>query len=212
MKRVALGFALAVLTLIAATGLGLGIIHITDFPYTADIENLNIEAYSGLPREEIMENYDAVMEFLSPFKNIDFHLPTLAYSETGAQHFVDCKAIFNGVYIAALVALITGGIMFAFKAVGKGVLKYAGIFTIAIPVVFGLLLAIDFDRVFVIFHSLFFDGDTWIFDPSVDAIITILPADFFMHCALFIACFWVLGGAIELFFGLRGTKRLKKQS
>lgn len=212
MKSVTLGFLLAVLTLVAATGLGLAVIHITDFPYTADIVNLGIEEASGLPRGEIMANYDAVMEFLSPFKSIPFHLPTLEYSATGAQHFVDCKVIFNGVYMASAIALLGAICLFAVKAVKRRVLKFAGIFTIAIPLVFALLLAIDFNRMFVLFHGLFFEGETWIFDAAVDRIITILPADFFMHCALFIAVFWVLGGVLELFFGLRGTKGLERKS
>lgn len=204
MKRVLLGLLMAVLTLIAATGLGLGTIHITDFPYTADIGYLNISENTGLSRDEIMANYGAVMEYLSPFNGKEFDLPTLKHSESGAQHFADCKVVFNAVYLAALVSVIAMALLFAFRVVDKRALKYSGIFTIAIPLILALAMAIDFDAVFVLFHAVFFDEGTWIFDSRVDEIIRILPSDFFMHCTAFIASFWVAGAAAELIIGTRG--------
>ena len=51
----------------------------------------------------------------------------------------------------------------------------------------GGLAALDFDRAFVIFHSIFFPGkDNWIFDWQTDPIILFLPQDFFRNCALLI--------------------------
>jgi integral membrane protein (TIGR01906 family) len=51
----------------------------------------------------------------------------------------------------------------------------------------GGLAALDFDRAFVIFHSLFFPGkDNWIFDWHTDPIILFLPQDFFRSCAILI--------------------------
>ena len=51
----------------------------------------------------------------------------------------------------------------------------------------GGLAALDFDRAFVVFHSLFFPGkDNWIFDWSMDPIILFLPQDFFRNCAILI--------------------------
>jgi len=53
--------------------------------------------------------------------------------------------------------------------------------------VVGILAAIDFDRAFVIFHTLFFPGkDNWIFDWRMDPIILILPQEFFRNCAILI--------------------------
>jgi len=58
----------------------------------------------------------------------------------------------------------------------------------------GALAAADFDRAFVIFHSLFFPGKgNWLFDPAKDQIINILPQTFFMNCAILILILLLLG-------------------
>lgn len=209
MKRAFLGLLLAILALLSATGIGLGVIHITDFPYTTDISYLEIVETSGLSREEITENYDAVMGFLSPFTDTDFDLPTLKYTETGAQHFVDCKIIFNGVYLAAAIATVVFALLLIFRVADRRTLKYSGILTLAIPTVFAVGAAINFNAMFVFFHKIFFDGDTWIFDPTKDEIIRILPENFFMHCALFIAAFWLVSALIQFVIGITGTKAQK---
>ena len=60
----------------------------------------------------------------------------------------------------------------------------------------GGLAALDFDRAFVVFHSLFFPGKTnWLFDPRTDEIINILPEVFFRNCAILILAVLVLGCA-----------------
>lgn len=201
MKRILMALLLAVLTLFAATGIGLGLIHLTDFPYTADISALDIEAKSGLSREEVLENYNAVMDYLNPFNTGEFRLPTLKYSETGAQHFADCRPIFNGIYLGAAISVAIMITLFALRCVGRSTLRYASIMTLAIPLALGMAIAIDFNGAFAVFHKLFFNGDTWLFDPAADEIITILPESFFMHCAIFIVAFWVIFAAAELIAG-----------
>lgn len=194
-----MGFLLAVLALLASTALGLGLIHITSFPYTADIGYLQIEESSGLNRQEIMENYGAVMDYLSPFSKEEFHLPTLKYTETGADHFRDCKVIFGWVYLLGLIAALGFALVAAFRCFDRRTLRYSGIMTAAIPLLMALGAILNFDRLFIWFHRVFFQGETWIFDPEYDEIINILPQDFFMHCALFIAAFWLLAAVLQLF-------------
>lgn len=198
MKRALMGLLLAVLALLASTALGLGVIHITGLPYTADIEYLGIAESSGLDRQEIMENYGAVMDYLSPFSREEFRLPTLKYTETGADHFRDCKVIFGWVYLLGLIAAAAYALLAALRRFDRRTLRYSGIMTAAIPLLLGLGAALNFDGLFVWFHGVFFEGDTWIFDPARDEIISILPQDFFMHCALFIAAFWLIAAAIQL--------------
>lgn len=51
----------------------------------------------------------------------------------------------------------------------------------------GVLAALDFDRAFTVFHSIFFPGkDNWLFDPATDPVILILPEEFFRSCAILI--------------------------
>ena len=59
-------------------------------------------------------------------------------------------------------------------------------------------IAIDFNKAFVLFHKLFFSNDDWLFDPATDEVITILPEEFFMQCAVLIAVFWLIAAAGQL--------------
>jgi len=199
-KRTLLGLLAAVLALLISTAVGLSFIHITDFPYTVDIGALELERRSGMDRDEIMANYSAVMDYLSPFSKSEFDLPTLGYTEMGAGHFHDCKVFFGWVYLLGGIALLAYALLVKFKVFDKRVMLYGGIITIAIPLVFCVGALVNFDSMFVIFHKIFFDGNTWIFNPSQDEIINILPQDFFMHCAIFIAAFWILAAGLQIFF------------
>ena len=84
MKKFLFALLTALLVLFAATAVGLAVIHISGQPYITDVDKLELVESSGLSREEIMENYNAVMRFLSPFINEPFDLPTLKYSQSGA--------------------------------------------------------------------------------------------------------------------------------
>ena len=67
---------------------------------------------------------------------------------------------------------------------------------IILPLIVGLLLAIDFDKAFTVFHKMFFKNDYWIFDPITDPVINILPSAFFLHCAILIVVFVLLASLI----------------
>lgn len=77
-----------------------------------------------------------------------------------------------------------------------------------LPVVLGGLAALDFDRAFTVFHTVFFPGKTnWLFNPYTDPIILVMPQEFFMHCAMLIG-FGVVSFSVGILLWER--KRLKK--
>mgnify|MGYP003420509014 CR=1 FL=1 len=79
-------------------------------------------------------------------------------------------------------------------------MKYAGVRTVLIPAVLGLLMALNWDKAFVVFHKIAFDNDYWIFDAATDPVITILPDTFFLHCAAMILGLVVAGSVLCLIF------------
>ena len=201
MKSIFTGILLAVAVLFFTTALGLSVIQLTGFPYSVDIDYLKISESSGLTREEVRENYDAIMDFLSPFSAKEFSLPTISFSDRAAKHFEDCKPLFNAVYILGAVSALILALLAATKSIGKTTLRVSSAVTLALPALIGVAVASDFDRSFTLFHKLFFEGSTWIFDPQLDSFILIFPSEFFMHCAIFIALFWVLGAMVQLTAG-----------
>ena len=206
MKRTIAGILLAITVLIFTTALGLAVIHITDFPYVLDIDLLNIGETAKLSRGEMLLNYNAMLDYLSPFSSKAFSLPTLGYTEVASGHFADCKVLFNTLYLLGLISGIILALLAINRSVSKRVLRISGTITLAIPAVIGAAMLTSFDWSFNVFHSILFADSTWLFDPQLDEIINILPSAFFMHCGIFIALFWVGGAALQLSIGYSKQK------
>lgn len=186
--------------------------------YYAHIGPLGLEDW-GLTREEIQTAYGEMMDFCLGRRE-DFAAGVLAFSQSGADHFTDVRGLFLldlRVLRASLALLLAALVICKMKGVrphrfldrGPGFWAAAGL-GIAFLVIGGLA-ALDFDRAFVIFHSIFFPGkDNWIFDWRTDPIILFLPQDFFRNCALLIlALLLVWCGALigaDLWAGKRGKK------
>lgn len=175
--------------LTAAIGLP---IYIRPF-YYAHIEAFDLPARSGYTAEEIREAYDEVLDYLTlPGK--EFSTGVLPHSAEGKAHFEDCKVLFDlnaSILIGSGLAL---AVLFFLRKkwgpyrLGKHFAPFwAAVLSLTAPMIIGVLAALDFDRAFVIFHSIFFPGKTnWVFDWHADPIIRVLPQEFFMDCAILI--------------------------
>ena len=119
-------------------------------------------------------------------------------SEPGRIHFEEVKEIFNLFKYLAIGGVIVSaaGIWLGARRKEYRYLKLTSIFTVVLPAVLGLLIALNWDWVFVTFHHIAFDNDCWLFDPATDPVITILPDAFFMHCALLIFGCVVAGSVV----------------
>lgn len=180
--------------------------------YYFDIDFLDIPAYSGYSREEIVQNYDALIRYNSVFGEKTLQFPTLAMSETGRIHFEEVKVVFVFFEVLAIIsgALSVLGIAYRIKHKNPGYLLLAGILTVGIPAILAAFIAMNWEKVFVLFHKLVFNNDYWIFDPLTDPVIMILPDTFFMHCAVMILALVVLGSAVCLvLYGVSKRKNRK---
>ncbi|MBQ9766719.1 MAG: TIGR01906 family membrane protein [Lachnospiraceae bacterium] len=166
--------------------------------YYADMEKLHIAEESGYSKEQIRENYDALIAYNMAWEDGELSFPTLPMSETGKIHFEEVKEIFDFFKYLAVFGGVFGlvGIVVMARLKEYRYLKMTAIVSCALPVVLALLVAAFWDQVFVIFHELFFNNDYWIFNPSTDPVITILPDEFFMHCALMIFGGVLLGAVV----------------
>lgn len=171
--------------------------------YYAQIGPLRLTEQTGLSTEQIRTAYDEMMDFCLG-KTDEFSTGVLAWSESGRDHFADCRTLFLlDLYVlagsAALLAL--AGILRLWQRHRRFLLwGPAGLG--AAFLLIGGAAALDFDRAFVVFHHLFFPGkENWIFDPDVDQIIRILPEVFFRNAALCILAVLLLlcGGCLALY-------------
>jgi integral membrane protein (TIGR01906 family) len=180
--------------------------------YYHDMESLEISTYSGYSEAEIRENYDALIAYNMAWEDGNLEFPTLPMSENGKIHFEEVKEIFDIFKYLAVFGGILGvvGIVFMAKKKEYRYLKMTAIVSCGLPLVLGILVALFWDEVFVIFHELFFNNDYWIFDYRTDPIILLLPDEFFMHCALLIFGGVLLGAAVCMISYLVLEKKAQK--
>lgn len=206
-------FTLSLFLLILTAAISLPI-YIRPF-YYAHIELYALETVSGHSATEIRDAYDAVLDYLT-IPGREFSTGVFVHSEAGKAHFEDCKVLFDlNRNVLLLSGLVLGLLLILRKKFGPYRLGnrsgawWAGLLALAAPLVLGGLAALDFDRAFVIFHSLFFPGkDNWIFDGRYDEIIRVLPQDFFMHCAMLIGGgLLIFSLGILIFAGIRDKNR-----
>lgn len=162
--------------------------------YYMDMKILNLSETTGYSEEEIMENYDALIEYNSVFYKGELEFPSLPMSESGKIHFEEVKEIF--VFFEAVLFPVTlflsAILIWMLRKEKPFYLKWASWFMVGIPAIIGVLIAMNWNRVFVLFHELMFANDYWLFDPNTDPIIRLLPDGYFMHCAILILALVVL--------------------
>lgn len=176
--------------------------------YYMDINLLNIEATSGLDKDIIKENYDALIDYSSPFFKGELQFPSLDASSNGLIHFIEVKNIFTSFYIMGAITLVLGIIIIIYKAKNRdySYLPVSAVTAVVLPLLLALYMAVDFDRAFVIFHKIFFRNDYWLFDPVTDPVITILPDEFFMHSAIMIIIIVLLFCSIFIWLYIRSKR------
>lgn len=186
-------FVVALVLFIIAASIALPI-YWRDF-YYFHVDVFNMPEETGYTREEIVEAFDEVMDYLT-VKGTEFGTGVLKYSEEGKSHFEDCKALFDlNTYalifsVSVLILLIIVdkiGLISLARPCGFRLSFWASIVTLGLFGLLGVIVASDFDSAFTVFHQLFFPGkDNWVFDPRTDEIIRVLPQSYFMSCATLI--------------------------
>lgn len=152
--------------------------------YSFDIDYLNIEQMTGLSKDIILDNYRILMQYLNLPWITELKMPDFPASESGLFHFYEVKQLFLLDYaILGVSAVVTG----LFLRMVKKEQEYWRMMNplrlmIAAPLAALAIIFMNFDRLFVAFHGVFFNNDAWIFDARTDPIILALPQDFFMHC------------------------------
>lgn len=178
--------------------------------YYLDINYLGIDLTSGLSVERIKKNYDILISYQSIFYQGPLNLPDFVMSTNGRIHFEEVKRIFEVIQVIMIISGIIS-IPLLIKRIKEKeyrFLKLTGSITIIVPAMLGFVVALDFDRAFVMFHQIVFRNDFWIFDYRTDPVITILPEAFFMHCFMMIVIIVMALAGICLFYFYRKQKQI----
>lgn len=140
------------------------------------------------------------------------------YGEREILHMVDVRDLFVGGRnlrnFGALAFLILLALMFKLdKRWGRNIwnlLFYTTLGNVAFFGLLALLMYVDFDRYFEIFHLIFFDNDLWLLNPKTDTLIQMLPQPFFYNTAykitgIYAGIMLILGG-LGLFMKIRSGR------
>ncbi len=182
--QILLGLDIAICIICASVTLTLN----AGFLYDADIDNYRLEESTGMTREEIKAEYNAMIEYNNIGGPDELVFPTFAMSETGRIHFEQVRDVFRvfeyGLIFTAVAA--AAGIIVSLRKKLHLFKLFTFVFALGIPGAIGLIAAADWNAFFTGFHHLVFGNEFWIFYPETDPVITILPDGYFMHCLIMI--------------------------
>lgn len=116
------------------------------------------------------------------------------FSERDKAHMIDVRVLYDRLYIVrnvafwALLGLI--GLLAITKSPVRHLLARCSREVMAVFLLVALIvtivIAIDFDRAFEMFHLIFFDNDLWILFPPRDRLVMMVPLQFFINISIFI--------------------------
>jgi integral membrane protein (TIGR01906 family) len=110
------------------------------------------------------------------------------YDERELKHMVDVRVLIErtrGFYVIDAILVIAALIILARRATSHAAraLLNGAIFTIAFFAATGIFAAVGFQTFFTLFHRLFFEGDTWLFNYT-DSLIQFYPLPFWFATSL----------------------------
>ncbi len=192
-------------------------IYIRPF-YYCQIDSLNLVEKTGYEKITIIKAYDEVLDYLT-IPDAEFSVGEFEYSNDGKSHFDDCKILFNinavllllSLTVVIILLVLAKKNLFEFsRPLGRHFTFLCGLTTVFIFILVGIFMLSDFQKVFVVFHNIFFFGkENWVFDIMTDPIIKILPKEFFLNCAFLVVGSVLLISFILLIFGLlKGKKKI----
>ena len=149
------------------------------------LSNLSSNEFS---HDIIMKNYSILLKYLNNPWIQSLNMPDFESSKQGLFHFSEVKKLFMlnyGIFIFSLVFSVFL-VLYLKKRNQLTVLVKLLRYTLYIPIVILVLLFVNFDRIFVLFHEVFFNNEAWIFNPSTDPIINVLPQSYFLVCFIFV--------------------------
>lgn len=201
--------AIGVLFLIFFISVGLAVAIYVRPLYYMGMDQISAE--TGFSTEIIKENYDALIDYCNPFFTGELDFPTLPESTTGISHFAEVKVIFNLFFVLLFITpfFLAGLIYLQHRLDSTSWMLASPVIICVLPLLIGLACAVDFNRIFVLFHEIVFQNDDWLFSPYEDPIILFLPERFFLQCALIIVGTVLIGCVILLAFYFVKKKRTK---
>ena len=216
-------FSLAMFLFFLITGFEIGAYGSWDF-YQKEYEKYAVADELYMEMEDIMDVTKYMMSYLRGNED-ELTIVTMVegreqdfFNEQDRFHMGEVRDLFLGGLmlrrIAVITILICAFVLYKMKSNWKEFLPQIYRRTLAVLALLigglGLAIAQNFNKVFVIFHKIFFDNDLWIFDPATDYMIRMLPEGFFFDIVIRIGGTFILLLAVSLTGSVIISKTYKK--
>ena len=133
------------------------------------------------------------------------------FDEREKLHMIDVRNLYMGViYVAsAITAAIAAGVFYVIKKDGWATARatlnrkylWSAIGLVIFCLVFGILIATNFQWFWTHFHYVFFTNDLWMLDPRISIMINMFPLNFFYAMVTRIFIIFITGCvALKLIF------------
>lgn len=165
--------------------------------YRLNIHWLNISQTVGMSAHRLMHNYGQLLAYLELPWVTSLNMSDFPTSYTGMIHFEDVKRLFLLDHVVLLACIVPAGwyLRTLKHRAEQWRLLWPTQIAAVVPLILAGCMAVNFNGFFVAFHEVLFRNNDWLFDPTLDPIITALPDTFFLQC--FILAF----GLFELGIG-----------
>lgn len=153
--------------------------------------------------------HEKVMDFIQGKSN---ELPN-EFNEREKRHLFDVKNIVRTSTIVLYILIVIFILLLAISAfvlkvnnhiinfVGK-VLIFGGILTIILATILFFLIISGFSAAFESFHKLFFEKDTYLFDPANEMIVNLYPEQLFKELGIRVSKGVMLSSALVILLGI----------
>ena len=179
--------------------------------YEAGFEKHRIARASGITSDDLRQ---VALDLRTYFNSSDEPLAVRTrifgkerelFNEREVHHMRDVKRLLWGVYAAfavsavGLAGLIGSGYYRERRnftpTLGRRVLWGGGL-TVGLLVLFGLVAAVGFDALFLLFHRVSFANDFWKLDPRTDYLVLLFPQGFWFDATMWVALRALAGGLV----------------
>ena len=176
--------------------------------YSYGFSKYDIPSHAGIELPELISVGRQIREYFNDeeeFLNVTINrfgtpVPNL-YNSREILHMKDVKFLVQGTYrlqelsglliaLFTIYGLITGKRVF-FSRLGIYCLC-AGLTTLAVISLAGIISLVGFEQAFVIFHKISFTNDLWQLNPHTDMLLIMFPQGFFFDTTMLIAALTVV--------------------
>lgn len=184
--------ALALVVIVLITSFEIGI-YSDDSWYQREYEKYQVLDDLEMEMQDVMHVTEEMLAYLrGDRENLEVETVVnkekrLFFNEREKLHMEDVQRLFLGglkirriagiLFIASLLAVFF--LKGSLRKILPQMYGWAVVLFLGGTAALGGLIAVDFNKYFVLFHKIFFTNDLWLLDPDTDLMIRMLPEGFF---------------------------------